>query len=233
VRKAMKWAAKLSLALAVVAALGIGANTAHAVTVNLGDLIRTSGSLTLDDKVFSNFGFAVTGNVTPTAASGINVIGTVLDATHEQLTFQGAFNGGGNGVAGTGDILISYNVATTNGAALIHDIALSFNGVVISPTAQASVTETAFSGLNVVGQVFVNTPSNLGANTINLAGGPFSSILVQKDIFFRWDATGQVTFSAINQTISQVAVPEPTSVLLLGSGLAAFGVWGMKRRKSA
>jgi len=235
VRKAMKWAAKLSLALAVVAAMGIGVNTAHAVTVSLGDLIANNGTLTLDDKIFSNFSFAVTGNVTPTAASGINVIGTVLDSTHELLTFQGAFNGGGpTAPAGSGDILIQYNVATTTGAALIHDIQLSFNGVVISPTAQATVTETAFNASNqIVGQVLVNTPSNLGTNTINLANGPYSSVHVQKDIQFQWGAGGQVSMSAINQTISQVAVPEPTSVLLLGSGLAAFGVWGMKRRKSA
>jgi hypothetical protein len=176
VRKAMKWAAKFSLALAVVGAVGIGVNTAHAVTINLGDLINhtngSNGTLTLDDKIFSNFSFAVTGNVTPTAAAGVNVIGTVLDATHEQLTFQGAFNGGGNGVAASGDILIGYTVATTNALPLIHDISLSFNGVVITSNAQATVTETAFSGLNVVGQVVVNTPSNLGANSVNLTGGP-------------------------------------------------------------
>jgi len=235
VRKALNWAAKFSLALAAVAAVGIGVNTAHAVTINLDDLIHhtngSNGTLTLDDKVFSNFSFSVTGNVTPTAAAGVNVIGTVIDPLHEQLSFQGAFNGGGNGVAGSGDILIGYTVSTTNGLALIHDIALSFNGIVLSPNAQATATETAYSGLNVVGQVFVNTPNNLGANSVNLTGGPFTTVTVQKDIQFRWDATGQVQISAINQTISQV--PEPTSVLLLGSGLAAFGLWGMKRRKSA
>ena len=36
-----------------------------------------------------------------------------------------------------------------------------------------------------------------------------------------------------NITLQRSTVPEPASVILLGSGLAGIGLWGMKRRKNA
>jgi len=41
------------------------------------------------------------------------------------------------------------------------------------------------------------------------------------------------TYRAVSTDITNTAVPEPASVLLLGSGLAGIGAWGLKRRKSA
>ena len=53
----MTWAARFSLALMAVLAVGLSANRADAIS--LSDLITTGGTLTVDDKIFSNFSLSV------------------------------------------------------------------------------------------------------------------------------------------------------------------------------
>jgi hypothetical protein len=220
------------LALMVVLAVSLAANRAEAIS--LADLINNNGTITIDDKIFSDFSLIVnggTGAFGPADASGISVTATQIDATHEMLTFSGGFFAGlgVGGPASSVDYLIGYTVSTTNGLPLINDIELSFNGVVTSPIATANVTEQAFVNGQLVGTVFVNTPTNLGTNQVPLGpGGPFTSVTIQKDILLVAAPDGQVSISAINQTISQVPVPEPTSLLFLGLGLAGLGIWKRK-----
>jgi hypothetical protein len=244
VRKAMKWAAKFSLALAAVLALGLSGNMAHAVTIDLATLIANNGSITEGDKIFSNFTLVITRpdldlntagvqNASgPLNGTGISVTSFTTDPLHHGLTFNGGFFAGLAGLAGDIDVNIGYRVSTVGGAALIHDIALDFDAAILTPVASGSVVETVRTlGGTVVGLINVNNPPPHFNDTMILAGGPYSAVNVTKDIHLIALAGGHVELSTINQTISQV--PEPTSVLLLGSGLAAFGVWGMKRRKSA
>jgi len=233
--------------LGMVAVLTIGFTASRVDAIPLSDLIGSNGTITVDDKIFSNFSLVVNredldpdtpgfqNDSGPLSAAGISVTGTSINPTHQMLTFSGTFFAGfgEGGGAGAADYLIGYTVSTTNGLPLIHDIELSFNGVVTAPLAFANVAEQAFVGGNLVGTTFVNTPSNLGTNSLILAGGPFTSVDIQKNIQLVAQAGGQVSVSAINQTISQVSVPEPTSLLLLGAGLAAMGAWGMKRRQGA
>ena len=170
-RKAVKWAAKLSLALAAVLALGLSANTAHAVTVDLATLIANNGSITEGDKVFSNFGLVITRpdldlvtagvqNASgPLNGTGISVTSFTTDALHHGLTFNGGFFAGLAGLPGDIDVNITYRVSTVGGAALINDIALSFDAAILTQIASGSVVETARTlGGTVVGLINVNNP---------------------------------------------------------------------------
>jgi hypothetical protein len=130
----------------------------------------------------------------------------------------------------TGDVLIGYDAVAIG--ALFHDITMSFNGSPVS-----SVNETVFNGnspFQFLGQIQVTNPPPTLTASANLLADT-SKIHVTKDIGISCTVgspcTGQSTISMVDQNFSQV-VPEPTSVMLLGTGLAGLGLLSRKRRKS-
>ena len=210
---------RISLALLFIA-VGLVSAPVGAVPIKLSDLIANQGSITVGDKLFSDFTFSLSGQApyTPSGASGINVDGIVIGGNNG-LRFSGGMHAGPGGDV---DLLIGYTVTVLDPNYWISGIVLRFNGSVTAD-GFTNVTETVSNGVNIVGQAtVVNAPPVLD-QTIYLNTPFLTTVDVVKDIYLSGGQNGTATISFIDQAVIQTRVPEPTTLVLLGLGLLAFG----------
>jgi hypothetical protein len=193
----------------------------------------TAGSCTIGDKTFS--GFALLGDLDADEVE----FAVIENGTNFGFSFQFSL------VAFAGqsqDIALIYNVAVTNGTPLITDVQVVQTSSV-SGDAFASVGETV-----CIGSIFPCTNAEQ-LNTFDFAGtandkltdridfDPVSIVGLRKD--FVVAANGDcdtveecrinvASMSLVDNTVSQT-VPEPATVLLLGSGLLGLATWGRRK----
>lgn len=126
------------------------------------------------------------------------------------------------------DAVIDYHVSAGSG---INSVGLDFNGTFWG-LAVTSVTESVFSGNQLVGFAQVSCGTDVGCNrtdTITLDGS-YNNLYIEKDINVSGLA-GIAQASIIDQTFG-VDAPEPASLALFGSGLLGLAALLRRRVKS-
>jgi len=187
-----------------------------------------NATIVVGDKTFGGFTYTITGDMPP--APLVNVIPITDDAGNFGIRFQGAFIDT-TGVVGGSDALITYNV-TAGANHLISDAHLEGNPSRLGTLGSISVTET-FLPLGGNGQFTMKiyddqniNPPKLIDNTVFTT--PVKTLNVQKDILglakIGTGGTQTVTISFVDQTFSQIVIPEPTTVGLLFAGTLGFAL---------
>jgi hypothetical protein len=233
----------VSVAALVVAVLLLGAVSpvaASSITCNdsfVLDTLLDGGSVTAGDKLFDLFTYSATGDMPD--ASNVNVTPIVDADGNFGIRFQGGFvdvfDGSGPSDPGNpSDALITYRVTVLDPAFLIWNVHLSGNPAVLGPPGQESglvgVSESFLPDDPLTDlAIFDIKPGSKLLTDFDFLVGPLRTLHVQKDIVAFADAQGNAaTISFVDQTFSQVVIPEPSTISLLVLGLAA--AWRLRRK---
>jgi hypothetical protein len=136
------------------------------------------------------------------------------------------------------DVLLGFRVSVVGGAARITDFLLTSNAAVsgtgsVVDAVEICTTATCEPGSVVFSGLLSLPPEDPGINIADffLAGGPYSELWIFDDVAVSVGAApGVASISRLDKIVTQT-VPEPTSLVLIGSALLGMGLF--RRRRNA
>lgn len=207
-------------------------------SIKLSDLVSQEvEGIVVGDKIFTGFSYlGASGNMPP--VDDVNVTGFRDPNGHWGITFQGAFSDLPTDNTAS-DVAIRFMVEIDPAFAAqgwrINDAHLFLSGAGASDNSYFAVDES-FLGLNETMSVEYST---LNAGNVKLSdwvyfANPTTKLTVTKDIYAFADpnSTAPARATVIDQSFSQILIPEPSTILLTGFALTAFGLFGYRHQLS-
>jgi hypothetical protein len=197
----------------------------------------------IGDKLFSDFSYVSSAFggalAVPSAGVTVDTLGPAGTGASILSTAIGLeFSAGWNALAGqTTDSDIDFTVTVLGGGSLdIEDFGLAqVSGVL--PNGSASVVENGCGPAPCTpAELEVMTFDYGGSNTQRVSDtmfAPVGSVTVSKDVSVTGGTTGSAHLSLVSDTFSQTSiVPEPSTLVLLASGLFGLAYLPRRRRSS-
>jgi hypothetical protein len=196
--------------------------------VPLSDLLDGQAVVS-GDKRFDQFGYSATGEMPEPGL--VNVVPIQDEAGYYGIQFQGLFMDLFSSQGGS-DALISYRVTATEPLALISDAHLFGNPELVGDVGSISVTETFTFDDSGENQMSIFDDETDGKRLRDWTFFPPTKVIhVRKDIGAIAGSNGSVTLSFVDQTFSQILIPEPSSAILMLIGSLSLTAIQLKRRR--